>query len=593
VHANPLDDRIMIEGLPNRRRRAGGPQETDLSVLPYFDDSADELDDKDRRSHYDRMFGDACAMGQLILNPCLFFHLCVQKLFRNQTFRDFMRSRATRTLFSVVAVVLMLFVTGEEYNAFRVHPLRPTNDWEVNHLPIQISYFDFSSVDDIGGWTYPRRDQVFPSFARMHKLMLKERIADFGGLIIHPRRESSRFEIQIDPRDDIKYEAERMQQIEDMNSFDMKPLYWHDDELDHVVCHRPNWRSLYFPNCNNFHETDLSRDFEAGFESKIEQNYDSYRFNNGFYREAWLVNDVERSEAIVLKTLRGVHDFTARVMLMVQRDAIIMERLTSSPRIINMYGHCGTSITVEPISYELELYVVPNGYKKKGELGDQYEVKPQNDFQPIEKLEMALDMAESLAVLHGYEGGVIVHDDVQLCQWLRTKRGTLVLGDFNRAEIMNWDHEKEAYCRYSNGLSYGNWRSPEEFKGKELNEKIDIFSLGNNLYGLLTGLWVYYENEDDTVVQKAVVAGSRAFIDERYRTRSFAERKLVEAIEKCWEYDPDKRINIFALIKFLRGALDYVKVRNESDMGNAHYPNQGGDGDHRDQPREGLELSKD
>jgi len=34
-----------------------------------------------------------------------------------------------------------------------------------------------------------------------------------------------------------------------------------------------------------------------------------------------------------------------------------------------------------------------------------------------------------------------------------------------------------------------------------LDEKIDVFSFGNNIYGLLTGLWVFYENDDDEVVQ--------------------------------------------------------------------------------------------
>lgn len=49
-----------------------------------------------------------------------------------------------------------------------------------------------------------------------------------------------------------------------------------------------------------------------------------------------------------------------------------------------------------------------------------------------------------------------VHDDVQLCQWLRTQDGTIKLGDFNRAEIMDFNMEKKEYCRYNNGHAYGN-----------------------------------------------------------------------------------------------------------------------------------------
>lgn len=141
---------------------------------------------------------------------------------------------------------------------------------------------------------------------------------------------------------------------------------------------------------------------------------------------------------------------------MVQRDSIVMERLASSDYVIDIFGHCGTSLNVEPVAFELEKYIVPNGYIKQNELKDAEDVMPQNDYKPMEKLEMALSMAESIAVLHGFDGGVIVHDDIQLCQWLRTSNEKLVLGDFNRAEIMEWDDKNETYCKYNNGYAYGN-----------------------------------------------------------------------------------------------------------------------------------------
>ena len=37
------------------------------------------------------------------------------------------------------------------------------------------------------------------------------------------------------------------------------------------------------------------------------------------------------------------------------------------------------------------------------------------------------------------------------------------------------------------------WRAPEEYKDAPLTEKIDVWSLGNNLYSLLTGLDPLYE----------------------------------------------------------------------------------------------------
>jgi hypothetical protein len=44
----------------------------------------------------------------------------------------------------------------------------------------------------------------------------------------------------------------------------------------------------------------------------------------------------------------------------------------------------------------------------------------------------------------------------------------------------------------------------------------------------------------------------RAFIDPRYRTRSYIEGKLVEILEQCWEHDPERRVDMFQVVSFLR-----------------------------------------
>ena len=261
-----------------------------------------------------------------------------------------------------------------------------------------------------------------------------------------------------------------------------------------------------------------------------------------------LANEVMR-DAIVLKTSRAEHDIGRKTMEKVQRDGIVMERLTSSPRIMNMYGLCGSSIMVQALPYNVEEYVIPgDGYAKQKDLNDKEDVKPRNIFTPTEKLEMALEMAESIADLHGYKGGVIVHDDIQLVQWMRTSQDQLVLGDFNRAEIMNWNEKKGEYCTYENGGAYGNvsnscklncipwfvshvllistqYRAPEEMADWPLNEKIDVFSMGNNIYGLLTGLWPFYENEDDEVVQVSIDLDKPHFGLGMYTKLHLAHRK--------------------------------------------------------------------
>ena len=63
------------------------------------------------------------------------------------------------------------------------------------------------------------------------------------------------------------------------------------------------------------------------------------------------------------------------------------------------------------------------------------ELVAMNELLPVTKLEWSLDMAEAVALLHNHERGVIVHDDIQLSQFLISEDGHLKMGDFNRAEV--------------------------------------------------------------------------------------------------------------------------------------------------------------
>lgn len=370
------------------------------------------------------------------------------------------------------------------------------------------------------------------------------------------------------------------------------------------VCEKPEFSHLYFPNCNHFHEHDLGRVFddpEVMVNPRPENEVYRKYLAHGFYRDVWIMEDpphiwpsrypeekeqisaqkygvldeARTSEMIpkayrstALKTLQMKHPFEAEHFEEVQLEAIVMERMTKSPRIMNMYGHCSFSTMVEvvPIEFE-ERVVIGEGYETNDAIEKRNEngALPFNNFTTTEKLGFALEMAESLADLHGFEDGIIVHDDVQLCQWLHTPDGRLKLGDFNRATFMQWDTINGEYCKFNNGPAFANYRAPEEYnyKATYLNEQIDTFTFGNNIYALITGLWNFYDTDDDEVVQKKLIGGKLPYVDPRYKERSFGEKKLVELMEKCWVYDPDERISIFGAVDFLRKAIKENEARSE------------------------------
>lgn len=190
----------------------------------------------------------------------------------------------------------------------------------------------------------------------------------------------------------------------------------------------------------------------------------------------------------------------------------------------------------------------------------------------------------------------------QLSQFLVSSDKKVVkLNDFNRAEFVLWDEQKKEYCKYGEGHGNGNvsfavelpqkmmvqrhnhlfvlasniiftfsklqrcvcqnikWRSPEEYFDYDLTQQVDVFSLGNNMYSLLTGLWPFFSENNTEKVKERVKTGEKPYIDPRYKERSTAEAKLAEIIDQCHSYHPEDRPSVFEIVKFLRHALKHVK----------------------------------
>ena len=95
-------------------------------------------------------------------------------------------------------------------------------------------------------------------------------------------------------------------------------------------------------------------------------------------------------------------------------DATVAERLSSSPHIYDIYGHCGIGIMSEwfPFGDMEEISIDFENYPETSKIWEDMkkeELVVYNDIKGNEKLKAALNMAEAIATLHGYSGGVIVH----------------------------------------------------------------------------------------------------------------------------------------------------------------------------------------
>mmetsp|Transcript_26654 Transcript_26654/g.63551 ORF Transcript_26654/g.63551 Transcript_26654/m.63551 type:complete len:497 (-) Transcript_26654:340-1830(-) len=305
--------------------------------------------------------------------------------------------------------------------------------------------------------------------------------------------------------------------------------------------------------------------------------------NNNNNNNSW------ESDVVVKLYKLSDHSHYQSTLARVRYETLIMERVSSSPHILNVYGSCGTTMVVETMSQNVEDLAVPSeeGTMDQEELDELSTFWPhrqsQNNLTASEKLLLATSMARGLYDLHYYDGGQILHADVAIEQWLLSPAGQVKLNDFNYAEIMSWNVgavEEEGdggdgdgdggYCptevRYS-----GYIRSPEELMGTPSDSSKDVFSFGHVIYQLLTGLSPFYDErfhgKDKYYLKPLIIKGVRPYVDKRYLDASsgvgYIEFHLAKIMMECWRHDPHRRPSIATILDFLQKTMIEAKKRGD------------------------------
>jgi len=167
--------------------------------------------------------------------------------------------------------------------------------------------------------------------------------------------------------------------------------------------------------------------------------------SHGGYRSVFIVDtdddegvtsvNSDGTRVIIYKSIRFDVKYQTNKYETMRKDSLVAEKLSSSPMIVDVYGFCALGHLGEAMpNGDLEDASVPTGGEGV-ELEDSEDLDPQNNFTAEQKLQFALEMAKSISLLHSYSGGVIVHDDIQLSQFLFTADGHLKLNDFNRCVV--------------------------------------------------------------------------------------------------------------------------------------------------------------
>eukprot|EP00980_Cylindrotheca_fusiformis_P000592 scaffold154_cov129-Cylindrotheca_fusiformis.AAC.9 len=305
-------------------------------------------------------------------------------------------------------------------------------------------------------------------------------------------------------------------------------------EVDDCVAQH-EWQTSYYPTCNNVLEQDMTNAW---------QNSTAYGEHlsflaHGYFRDVWSMKD-SLDEVIVMKTLRFRHDYTERNFDRHRRDALAMERLTGQLYILDIYSFCGNT----------GLFEFASGGSLENSI--YYRADDEEQWSPEEKLMVAHQVASGINAVHHFEkDGIpaIAHTDIT---------GT-------QCRFLAWNKKTNKACGYTVGSNPGVFRSPEEYDYDVQTEKVDVYSVGNLFYGLLTGMFPFeIEKLSSKEVKRAVRRGKRPKIDGSYKnsTNPYTQA-LVKSISMCWIQDPEVRVSAAKLLEFITSELTRLKANSK------------------------------
>jgi len=182
-----------------------------------------------------------------------------------------------------------------------------------------------------------------------------------------------------------------------------------------------------------------------------------------------------------------------------------------------------------------------------------------SSWTPTQRLRYAWQVAKAVADLHEvgniYDSAAIAHTDISTDQFLWVN-GMFQLNDFNRARFIRWNSVKQEPCKFVISKNPGKNRSPEEYiKGTPLNEKIDVYSLGNILYSILMGEKVFKDIDKKNVYQMVSDGVVPIIPSERLNAFHPMETAVVEAMKMCHVYDSALRSTAKDVETYLSGKL--------------------------------------
>ncbi|MCL4869986.1 MAG: serine/threonine protein kinase [Anaerolineae bacterium] len=209
---------------------------------------------------------------------------------------------------------------------------------------------------------------------------------------------------------------------------------------------------------------------------------DRYRveklIGSGNMGEVYRAYDLEQERLVALKRIHPHLVTDKDAILRFQREAKALSRL-NHPGIVKFHG----------FHVEEGVYFIVLNYLDGQTLAERL-IEAQEAHQPVpleESKTIAIQLCEALAYAHRRQ---VIHRDLKPANVMISPQGHTILMDFGIARLLDGDHLT------GDGLSPGTpgYMAPEIIRGRAVDGRSDLYTLGIILYEMVTGRRPFYGN---------------------------------------------------------------------------------------------------
>ena len=196
----------------------------------------------------------------------------------------------------------------------------------------------------------------------------------------------------------------------------------------------------------------------------------------------------------------------------------------------NILLYLGGNITVSP-------YFLVTEFCENGNLFQFLHGKDAPDLEDIERLNLALEIAQGINYLHSFNPPIL-HRDLKSLNILLDKNYVAKIADFGWAKLRD-EHMTKLRGTFQ-------WMAPEVITNEDYTEKADVYS-----FGII--LWEFWSKEPPYKGIKAKEVGIKVKNNKNFRPTIPDEvpQDIAELIKCCWDADPEKRPTFLDIINYI------------------------------------------